>query len=728
MIVGDGWEYGDTIFISQKKGTAIRERIESTLKDNCIHYIEVAGHTDRIAISDKRFVNFIAKCDLGHMSENRRMPHFWVNAPKKFLVGLVAGLFDAEGSLGGANKNLPQVRMTGRTAVLQTREILSALGCTSTISAYGPYNRDGSFKSNHRMYSLVMKFNDGAASEIRAFSEKLSGIEYSSTRGAHKVDGRGIVTVQKIVEHPQFIDRVYDITTSTGTFTCNGIHSHNCYAWSTHWLMGCGIPTGQLVSKPPKHAASFIGQVAEVVMEMSQEFAGAVAPADLLVAYAYYAERDGLTDKEIENHLQSFVHIVNRQFRTGAQSPFTNVSVFDRPNLENLFKDMVYPDGSKINYEYVEHVQEIFLNWFSKGTSNGTPFRFPVATINGTKDENNNIVDKKFLKMISRCNTPLACFNLHFAEGSKLAMCCRYINDPARMRQFGADSFGNGGLNIGSHRIVLLNIPRAAYQAHGDTDSLFRQIDEYMDDARDILIVHRERILGKRIDQGFLKWFNVGVASLNKMFSTFGFTGIPEAVQTMGLDPQSREGVELGKKILKHMDKRAAEISIETGYAFNIEEVPGESAAINLADKDRLFFTDDVKVDMYSNQFVPLAADVPLTTRIAIEGELMSTVSGGAITHINLDEKITNPEIMEKLITYVVSKGVTHFAINYGFTLCEKDGGFAGLREKCPKCGSADVEHMTRVVGYFVPVKSWTKKRQEKDFPNRTKYSIGDLK
>jgi ribonucleoside-triphosphate reductase len=506
-----------------------------------------------------------------------------------------------------------------------------------------------------------------------------------------------------------------------------GIQIPYCYAWSTHWLMGCGIPTGQLASKPPKHAASFIGQVAEVVMEMSQEFAGAVAPADMLVAYAYYAERDGLTDKEIENHLQSFTHIVNRQFRTGAQSPFTNVSVFDRPNLENLFEDMVYPDGSKINYEYVEHVQEVFLNWFSKGTDNGTPYRFPIATINGTKDENNNIVDKKFLKMIARCNTPLACFNLHFAEGSKLAMCCRYINDPARMRQFGADSFGNGGLNIGSHRIVLLNIPRAAITSRGNPDYLFQIIDEYMDDARDILLVHRERILGKRIDQSFLKWFTAGVASLDKMFSTFGFTGLPEAIQTMGLDPYSREGIEFGKKILKHMDNRAAEISIETGYAFNIEEVPGESAAINLADKDRLFFEDDVKVDMYSNQFVPLTANVPLTTRIAIEGELMSTVSGGAITHINLDEKITNPEIMEKLITYVVSKGVTHFAINYGFTLCENNVAHAGLHESCPECGSENVEHLTRVVGYFVPVKSWTKKRQETDFPNRTKYGTGDL-
>jgi ribonucleoside-triphosphate reductase len=504
-----------------------------------------------------------------------------------------------------------------------------------------------------------------------------------------------------------------------------GIQIPYCYAWSTHWLMSSGIPTGQLKSKSPQHAASFIGQVAEVVMEMSQEFAGAVAPADMIVAYAYYAERDDLSDKEIENHLQTFTHIVNRQFRTGAQSPFTNVSVFDRPNLENLFADMAYPDGSSINYEYVEHVQEVFLNWFAKGDG-GIPYRFPIATINGTKDKNNNIVDKKFLKTIARCNTPLGCFNMHFAEGSKLAMCCRYINDPARMRQFGADSFGNGGLNIGSHRIVLLNIPRMALQAKGDWDKFYTLMDASMEDSRDILIVHRERILGKRIEQGFLKWFDAGVASLSKMFSTFGFTGLPEVLGAMGLDPYSDEGVEVGKGILRYMDKKAEQYSTETGYAFNIEEVPGESATINLADKDKVLFgSSAMDVEIYSNQFVSLTSDVSLTDRIHIEGQLMSAVSGGAITHINLDEKIENPEIMEKLITYVVSKGVTHFAINYGFTSCDDGHNSAGLHDKCPDCGSENVEHLTRVVGYFVPIKSWTKKRQEEDFPNRTNYKLG---
>lgn len=502
-----------------------------------------------------------------------------------------------------------------------------------------------------------------------------------------------------------------------------GIQTPYCYAWSTHWLMGAGIPTGQLKSKPPEHAASFIGQVAEVVMEMSQEFAGAIAPADMLVAFAYYAKKDNLSNTEIVNLFQSFTHIVNREFRTGGQSPFTNVSIFDRPNLENLFEDMVYPDGSGIDYEYVEHIQEVFMNWFAEGDSTGIPYRFPIATINGTKDENGTIVDKKFLKLISKHNTKLACFNLHYAEGSKLAMCCRYINDPARMRQFGADSFGNGGLNIGSHRIVLLNIPRASYISD-DEDQFFEILWNVMEDAKKILLVHRERILQKRIDQGFLKWFDAGVASLNKMFSTFGFTGLPEAIAGMGYDPYSEEGVAFGKKILHFMDDRAAEISDETGYAFNIEEVPGESAAINLCEKDKIELPSYVKVDMYSNQFVALTAGVPLLKRIQIEGELMSTVSGGAITHINLNEAIKNPSVMEKLITYVVRMGVTHFAINYGFTTCDKGHTFPGLRDNCLECGSMDVSHLTRVVGYFVEVTNWHQKRQEIDFPNRTQYKL----
>ena len=94
-----------------------------------------------------------------------------------------------------------------------------------------------------------------------------------------------------------------------------------CMAISTQLLMTEGRQYGQLKSKPPKRADSFIAQATELVIEMSTNWCGAIAPADLLVNYCYYAKKEGLDDYRILNDLQRFVHIVNLAFRPGAQSP-----------------------------------------------------------------------------------------------------------------------------------------------------------------------------------------------------------------------------------------------------------------------------------------------------------------------------------------------------------------------------------------------------------------------
>ncbi len=508
-----------------------------------------------------------------------------------------------------------------------------------------------------------------------------------------------------------------------------GIQQGYCWAWSTHWLLTNGIPMGQLKSAPPKRAASFIGQVAETCMELSQFFAGAIAPADMLVAYTYFAEKEKLTAEQMINHFQTFVHIVNRQFRSGQQSLFSNISIFDKDNLYALFGDMVYPDGSSINVYNVLQVQNVFMEWFGKGTPDGEPYRFPIVTANLTKDADNNVIDRDFLRMLSIHNTSKGVFNIHSDETAKLASCCRLINDPARMREFNTDSFGNGGLSLGSSRVVMLNLPRIAYRAGKNKSIFYTLLSDRLTDIKDILLTHRNRILSKRVSQGFLKPFDVGLASISRMFATIGFTGIPEMLDIMGTPITSDEGMKFAQELLIYMDNMAATFSTDYGAPFNIEEVPGESATINLADKDKVMFGEDfVKVDMYSNQFVPSTADVSLSKRVEIEGKLMSTVSGGAMVHVNLDDKIENPEIMQRLIEYIIKKGVTHTAINYGFTMCDDDESHVstGLHDTCPEC-SGDVTHMTRVVGYFVPIKSWTKKRQEFDFPNRTNYDVGEV-
>ena len=524
-----------------------------------------------------------------------------------------------------------------------------------------------------------------------------------------------------------------------------------CYAYSTQFIMLEGRPYGQLRSVPPTRSDSFMAEVIETTMDLSQEFAGAIAMGDLIVNLCYYLKKEGYgvdygsyedgkfiplnqthyefmphEKKYIINQFQKFVHVMNNKFRLAGESPFTNISIFDRGKLHTLFDDYVYPDGSTVDFEYVSAVQEIFMEFFSKGDpSTGLPYRFPVVTINFDKDENNEPVDKEFAMRAAHYNRAKGNFNIYCTDGTKVASCCRLVNDFERM-EARQDSFGNGGLNIGSHRVVTINLPRIALEANhwrsGDKEeTFFELLDKNLEQARDLLLIHREEILKRRVERGFLKFFDpkqVGWFSLDGMFSTFGINGVYEMCCYMGYDIKTEEGRNFVGRVLKHIENYAVQCSKDTGHSFNVEEIPAENTGTKLAAKDKLVYGNDCK--LYSNQFIPLMADVPIMDRLETEGKYMAILSGGAITHINVLSEIDTDEKMYKLMILAMHKGVEHFAVNYGFNECEDGHVSIGGNKmtECPCCGKPIKDHITRVVGFFTRVSSWSPNRKE-EFKNR---------
>ena len=509
-----------------------------------------------------------------------------------------------------------------------------------------------------------------------------------------------------------------------------------CYAYSTAFIMLFGRPYGQLQSVPPQRSDSFMAEVIETTMDLSQEFAGAIAMGDLIVNLCYYLKKEGygsngefnvMERKYIVNQFQKFVHVMNNKFRLAGESPFTNISIFDRAKLKVLFGDYMYPDGSAVDFDYVLAVQEIFMDFFSKGDpSTGLPYRFPVVTINFDKDENNEPLDKEFAKKAAHYNRKLGCFNIYPTNGTKVASCCRLSNDFDRM-EARQDSFGNGGLNIGSHRVVTVNLPRLALRTQEATectgisakdreDCFFDLLDEQLVMAKDLLQVHREEILRRRIERGFLKFFDpnqVGWFSLDNMFSTIGINGMYECCCYMGYDIKTEEGKDFIGRVLQHIEDYSRKASKETGHSFNVEEIPAENTGAKLAAKDNLLYGTDCS--LYSNQFIPLMADVSVLERLTWEGKFMHMLSGGAITHINVLSQIDSDEKMYKLMMLAMHKGVEHFAVNYGFNECPEGHISIGGNqlETCPVCGEPITDHYSRVVGFFTKVSKWSPNRKE---------------
>mgnify|MGYP006412671637 CR=1 FL=1 len=487
-----------------------------------------------------------------------------------------------------------------------------------------------------------------------------------------------------------------------------------CWAYSTNFLLGQGNFWGQLRSYPPKRRASFLDQVKEVTIEIAQEIAGAVAIGDIFVNYSYFIKKEKLdlsieeNCKLVQNDFQSLVHTLNKKLRPSHQSPFTNFSIFDRPNLEYLFGEIRFPDGSSPDFDLIDKIQRIFCDWFAKGDpSTGLPYRWPIVTLNLRIDEDRNILDKKAFEYFSRINLEKGCFNIYISSGNKIASCCRLVND---FDLAGCDSFGNGGVSLGSHRVITINFARLGNRAN-TFEELLELVKEKLDDSRDLLIAHRA-LLKKRLDQGFLKFFNLGIMSFSRLFSTFGISGIYECLEELGYSIKTKEGRDKAFLLLDMIRNYSFECSKKYKNSFNVEQVPAESLAIKFAAKDKFFY--DMDYPIYSNQFIPLWVDFDILDRIKLDGGFSKVLTGGGISHLNIGEKLTSPEQMKRVIEYAVQCGCEHFAINYNFCKCENNHiTIAGPSKVCPMCSALIKEQYTRIIGYFTPVSAWTKGRRE---------------
>jgi ribonucleoside-triphosphate reductase len=505
-----------------------------------------------------------------------------------------------------------------------------------------------------------------------------------------------------------------------------------CWATSVSMLANDGIQYNeQLISIPPKKRRSFIDMVKEFIIQLSHEVAGAIAISDLFVYYSYYVkceidsyrDNQGLSKeipyhhllsnklkKEIEDDFQSLVHTLNMKLRSVAQSPFTNVSIFDMANLELLFKELIFPDGTTPDLMLIMEIQKIFCDWFAVGDpTSGLPYRFPVCTLNVRIDENKNVIDEETFDYFCKINMHNSPFNVYISSGHKIASCCRLLS--SYENHF--DSLGNGGTSLGSVRVCTINLPRIGHIVKKQTQENIKEIlnvelNKILEKCEIMLRCHRQLIV-KQIQNGFLPFFNNGTMNLNRMFCTIGINGIYECVKELIDDPLSEEGMMYYQHILNHIHQYAERIS-KNGVLFNCEEVPAESLASKFALKDKILYGMDYEI--YSNQFVPLSCNIDIAKRIEFEGKFSKYLSGGCITHINMVDKITCIEQMKKLMLYIIKCGVEHYAINYNFCMCtNKHLTTNKPNSLCKECNQP-VQEFTRIIGYFVPVDQFSKSRK----------------
>jgi len=593
---------------------------------------------------------------------------------------------------------------------------------------------------------LVERLNDISIDDNSNKNEKtVSGVQNEVTKSIDKALGYDFLYRQMVKDYDKkeakrLSGLMFDFSLMLSD--SSKILLPYCWGFDASKIVYEGRPFGQLHSKPPKSVSSYISALNETIHQMSNHLAGAIAVGTLFIdivnilCYRQNISLEQLKEnkedyKYVENNLQSLVHSVNHLSRSSNESPFSNISLFDRPKLESLigednygwiFKDIPKwynneKDWKEYVLDYIDYVQKIFIEFFDKGdpVKNGMPYRFPVVTINLSKNKKEDVIDKKFLNYIA--GKDIYRYNIFVSEGTKCASCCRLINDNELM-ELGSqsNSFGGSAVSLGSHRVVTINYNRLVLESSSYDDFLKKYRERVIDTAK-ILKSHKN-LITNMAESGLHQFIENHWIMLDRLFSTIGILGIYEA----NLTAQEKFG-DISEDYVKDwliiLNSLAQELAKEYNIIINIEQIPGESGAVRLCNTDKLIFSKKkVPYELYSNQFVPLWEEASIYERMDIDGKYNKLITGGGIVHFGIAEKTTKSQNVE-LIKHAVKSGSEHFALNAVYCVCEKGHATFGDNNICPTCGSPIIDKLSRVVGFFVPVSSYNKVRREWEFPKR---------
>ena len=508
---------------------------------------------------------------------------------------------------------------------------------------------------------------------------------------------------------------------------------HYCFAYDLKDLAEKGLYfiSGQNPC-PAKHLTTFVDFTKEFVSFACNRSSGAVGLPNLIPYMFYFWKKDvdndylGIRTSNSEKYyarqnVQRFLYAVNQPYvRDGSQSAFTNTSVFDRPYFEALFGGSEFPDGSFM-IDYEEEIIE-FQKWFMEVMAevrSENMFTFPVSTISLLRQDG-KFVDEEFAEWGVRHNMKWSDSNLFIDDSvTSLSNCCRLKSNIKDLGYF--NSIGGTALRVGSVKVSTINLARLAL----DTNSREEYLSELSHRVNiNLCALHAVRYIIKRnVEKGILPNFSYGLVDFEHLYNTVGFIGIYETMKKFGYTKTDglgntfykEEAYDFGEEIFKtireSIDKFIAENNCN--YMINIEQIPGESAAAKLMAKDKFFYpkADIYDLPLYGNQFIPLGIKTTLQERVHIASKFDSFCNGGSILHANIDAPFDSFDKAWKMVNYIADQGVTYFAFNTKIQACESNHAFYG--DKCPVCGKPVSTEYTRIVGFYVPVRTWSKTRKE---------------
>lgn len=216
-------------------------------------------------------------------------------------------------------------------------------------------------------------------------------------------------------------------------------------------------------------------------------------------------------------------------------------------------------------------------------------------------------------------------------------------------------------------------------------------------------------------EANMLDVYKAGFIDMRKQYLTVGVNGLTDAAEFLGIECSDNDEYKNFVNIILETINIANRKDRTRDCMFNTEFVPGENLSnknYNWDKKDGYFVSD--KHIMYSSYFFnPEDDSLSVLEKMRLHGkDYVQYLDGGSACHINLAEHL-DKEQNRKLLKYAASVGCNYFTYNVRNTACNSCGYISKHDlDKCPHCGSEDVDKLTRIIGYLKRVKSFAEPRQ----------------
>ena len=519
-------------------------------------------------------------------------------------------------------------------------------------------------------------------------------------------------------------------------------------------------------SKAPTDLKSYCGEFINLVYSVSSQFMGAVATPEFLMYMDYFIRKDygddylTILDKVvelnkkartleqvIENAFQQVVHSMNMPAgNRGYQTVFWNVGYFDKNYFDGVFGEFKFPDGTAPKWETLSWLQKKFMKWFNEERTKYV-LTFPVETMAMLTD-GHDIVDKEYADFTAEMWSEGHSFFCYLSDSpDSLSSCCRLRNslkdgeDDEHNHTTHQFSMGTASVATGSKSVMTINLNRVIQNSAREYFEEYEGIilkegqQVNIDEVKDKKLlyeyisngiteiterVHKyqrafNEIIKDFLNANMLDIYRAGFINMKKQYLTIGVNGLTDAAEFLSIDANLNDNYKEFVNMILETINISNKKDRTRDCMYNTEFVPGENLSnknYNWDKKDGYYVSP--KHIMYSSYFFnPEDTELSILDKMKLHGnDYVKYLDGGQAAHLNINEHLSFDQYRQ-LLRVASQYGCSYFTFNCKNTVCN-DCGFISkdTLDVCPKCGSKNLDYISRIIGYLKRISSFNEARQ----------------